>query len=304
MTEEEIIYKLQTLTTQQTNIIRELQYLIYNYPIAIDKFDELYELVSKIDNFDLSNNTDVLIDKLNQYSNSLNELSNVLGKNLNIFNIVESDQNSLLSDTDIKVTFLDKFFTEFDIPVFVDTANNTFKFSSSYAVDNLYYIKISQNMDSTKILSNLEFTFYKMEPINNNATKVILNVSDESYIKTIIDNNMLSDKVIFVNGRSKYYIVRYGALIVNSSKKLVLYIYPSVSDNIESITFHNNIFNDLFMELNLTDFNMQDVSEFYFNTAERDLDSGEMVIYSNDNLPKHIFKFSIEDNKEKRIRNG
>ena len=304
MTEEEIISILQILTTQQTNVIRELQYLIYNYPIAIGKFENLYELVSKIDNFDLSDNTDVLIDKLNQYSNSLDELSDVLGKNLNIFNIVESDQNSLLNVDDIKVTFLDKFFVEFDIPISVDVTNNTFRFSSSYAVDNLYYIKISQNMESTKILSDFEFTFYKMEPINNNSTKIILNVSDENYIKTIIDNNILSDKIVFINERSKYHIVRYGASIINNSKKLVLYIYPSVSDTIESVTFHNNVFNDLFMELNLTDFNMQDVSEFYFNTAERDLDSGEMVIYSNDNLPKHIFNFSIEDNKEKRTRNG
>lgn len=304
MSDEEIITRLQILTTQQTNVVRELQYLIYNYPTAVNKFEDLYNIVDKIDNFDLSNNTDMLIDRLNQYSNSLDELSTVLGKNLNLFSIVENEQNSLLNIDDIKVTFLDKFFVEYDIPISIDNTNNTFRFSSTYAVDNLYYIKVSQNMESTKILSDFNFTFYKAELINNNATKIILNVSDENYIKTIIDNNMLSDKIIFVNERSKYHIVRYGASVINDSKKLVLYIYPAISDVIESITFHNNLFNDLFMELNLTDYNMQDVSEFYFNDAERDLDTGEMVIYSNENLPKHIFQFSIEDNKEKRTRNG
>ena len=45
------------------------------------------------------------------------------------------------------------------------------------------------------------------------------------------------------------------------------------------------------MELNFSDFNMQDVSDFYFGDAERDLSNGEMIIFnSNKESNKTLIK--------------
>ena len=57
---------------------------------------------------------------------------------------------------------------------------------------------------------------------------------------------------MYVNGLSKYDIVRYGGVIINGSKKLVLYIFPNIIETITSVSLHRNLFDDIIMALNFS----------------------------------------------------
>lgn len=293
-----------TVLSDLRNSIREIQFIIYNYPEVADRYQQLYDIVADIQNFDLSGKADVVIEKIVEYNNLISSLSESLNRNLNLFTIVNSKQLSHIDSDKYDITLLDYKFDETNIPIILDDTKKVIRILPSNLSDNVYYLRIRQNLYNTITLSGYNFSFYNLENINNNASKLIVSIDNEFDLSEIVNKNMLSDKVVLINEKSKYHIVRYGGTIINNSKKLVLYVYPSISDeSIQSISFHENLFDDELIEINFTDFDMQDISYFYFGNAERDLNTGDMVIYDKSNLPKHIFKFSIEENKEKRVRN-
>ena len=303
MNEEEIRQRLEAIIANHETIISELNFLIDTFPEVREKYNKLSQIVEKIQNIDLSRNVDNIVAKLDEYGQLISELNSNLGKNLNLFNLIETNQNFLLGIDDYVVEIYDSAFNLTTIPSTIDVENKKLNLTSRFFSDDLYYLKISQSMDNSKLFVNNQFTLYKIESINNNATKVLLTVDDESIIEGIVNDNKLNDSILYVNGLSKYHIVRYGGVIINGSKKLVLYIFPNIMETITSVSLHRNLFDDIIMELNFSDFNMQDVSDFYYGDAERDLNTGEMIIYGKGNAPKHIFTFSIEGNKEIRKRN-
>lgn len=304
MTEQEIKERLEAIILSQENVLAELNFLIDSFPEAREKYAQLSGIVENIKNINLSESTDNIIEKLEEYGQLISELNSNIGKNLNLFNFIETNQNENISVEDYLVTVYDAEFNPTSITTSIDSENKKLNLTSRFFPEDLYYIKVSQNMDTTKLFPDVSFTFYKIESINNNATKVILNVDDESIIADIVNNNRLNDSILYVNEKTKYYVVRYGGVIINGSKKLVLYMFPNISETITSVSFHKNLFDDIVMEMNFSDYDMQDVSDFYYGDAERDLQTGEMIIYGRDNEPKHMFTFSIEGNKELRTRNG
>lgn len=303
MSEEEIQQKLESIIANHDIIISELNFLIDTFPEVREKYNQLSQIVEKIQNIDLSNNVDNIVEKLEEYGQLISELNSNLGKNLNLFNLIETKQNSNFDIDAYKIDVYDSNFNLIDVPVTIDSENKKLNLTSRFFPNVLYYLKISQNMNNSKLFSNNQFSVYRVEPINNNATKVLLTVDDESIIEGIVTDNKLNDSILYVNNTSKYYIARYGAVIINGSKKLVLYLFPNVSETVGSVSLHKNLFDDIIMELNFHDFNMQDISEFYFGDAERDLTTGEMIIFDKGNNPKHTFTFSVENNKEIRKRN-
>lgn len=303
MNEEEIQQKIESIIANHDIIISELNFLIDTFPEVREKYTQLSQIVEKIQNIDLSNNVDNIVEKLEEYGQLISELNSNLGKNLNLFNLIETKQNSNFNIDAYKIDVYDSNFNLINVPVTIDSENKKLNLTSRFFPNPLYYLKISQNMNNSKLFSNNQFSVYRVEPINNNATKVLLTVDDESIIEGIVTDNKLNDSILYVNNTSKYYIARYGGVIVNGSKKLVLYLFPNVSETIGSVSLHKNLFDDIMMELNFHDFNMQDISEFYFGDAERDLTTGEMIIFDKGNNPKHTFTFSVENNKEIRKRN-
>lgn len=303
MNEEEIKERLEAIIINHENIIAQLNYLIDTFPETREKYGQLADIVESIQNINLSNNVDNIVEKLEEYGQLISELNFNLGKNLNLFNLIETQQNVNIDVENYVVTVYDSRFSPVNIPITVDSETKKLNLTSRFFTEDLYYIKLSQNMDTTLLFPDNEFTLYKVESINNNATKVLLSVNDESIIEGIVNNNRLNDSILYVNGKSKYYIARYGGVIINGSKKLVLYIFPNITETIETVSLHKNLFDDIMMELVFSDFTMQDISDFYFGNAERDLSTGEMIIFGKNGEQKHSYTFSIENNIEKRERN-
>lgn len=303
MNEQEIKERLEAIIINHENIIAELNYLIDTFPTAREKYNQLADIVENIQNINLSNNVDNIVEKLEEYGQLISELNLNLGKNLNLFNLIETQQNANIDINNYVVTVYDGRFSPVAIPITVDSETKKLNLTSRYFTEDLYYIKLSQDMNTTLLFPNNQFTLYKSESINNNATKVLLSVDDESIIEGIVNGNKLNDSILYVNGTSKYYIARYGGVIINGSKKLVLYIVPSIGETIGTVSLHKNLFDDIIMELVFSDFTMQDVSDFYFGNAERDLTTGEMIIFDRNGQRKHNYTFSIENNIEKRKRN-
>lgn len=302
--EEEIIERIEAILSNHERVISELNFITDTFLGTKEKYAQLAEIVDTIQNINLSENVDNIIEKLEEYGQLVSELNLNLGKNLNLFNLIKTNQNSNIDIDNYKVNVYDSKFDLVNIPATIDPERKKLNLTSRLFTEELYYIQITQNMENTKLFINNAFTFYKVESINNNTTKLILNVDDESIIQDIVNDNKLNDSVVYINGESKYHVTRYGGVIINQSKKLVLTIFPNIIGDINTVSFHQNLFDDVMMELNFSDFNMQDVSDFYFGDAERDLSSGEMIIFGKGREPRHTYTFSIEGNKELRKRNA
>lgn len=297
--------KIENIIIYQNTILRQIDYIISRFPELRDSFQILSSKISEIDDFALSEKADVVISEISTYNDLLKRLNSILDKNLILFNTFTADQNAIIDNDKVKISVKDSAFRDVGAEFFLDSNKNMFSINTDNLVSDLYYIFISQNYDSTNLFPNLIFSFYSVEKINNNASKLILSINDQSQIANIINNNLLSDTKILINGKSVYHIARFGSSIINNSKKIALYIYPTITEtNIESITFHENLFDDQILELNMINYDINDISSFYFNDAERDLTDNTMVIFDKNKFPKYTFNYKLDGNKERRNFNG
>lgn len=286
--------------------LEELSLLINSLSKLNDVYNKLNNLTSTFETINTFASKFTSEDKLTEFSTMVNNLTSyykdlivtLKNNNYSYFNILKQPYKDINIDK-INIEILDQNFNVINTTIDINNDNLYIDLSTLY--DDFYYVKFSQNMENTKKLSDTTFTISKFEVINDDSSKILIPISDKKLLDNILNNRQLDDSLCMIDG-SKYNIIRYGSTTILNINYLVLMLYPKlefVTDN--NITFYSNELEDNILELSLFDNNISDISNYYFNKAERDLDNNTIKIYNNKgNAIKYLINYDTINNIETR----
>lgn len=286
--------------------LEELSLLINSLSKLNDVYNKLNNLTSTFETINTFASKFTSEDKLTEFSTMVNNLTSyykdlivtLKNNNYSYFNILKQPYKDINIDK-INIEILDQNFNVINTTIDINNDNLYIDLSTLY--DDFYYVKFSQNMENTKKLSDTTFTISKFEVINDDSSKILIPISDKNLLDNILNNRQLDDSLCMIDG-SKYNIIRYGSTTILNINYLVLMLYPKlefVTDN--NITFYSNELEDNILELSLFDNNISDISNYYFNKAERDLDNNTIKIYNNKgNAIKYLINYDTINNIETR----
>lgn len=286
--------------------LEELSLLINSLSKLNDVYNKLNNLPSTFEAINTFATKFTSEDKLTEFSNMVNKLTSyykdlivtLKNNNYSYFNILKQPYKDINIDK-INIEILDQNFNVINTTIDINNDNLYIDLSTLY--DDFYYVKFSQNMENTKKLSDTTFTISKFEVINDDSSKILIPISGKNLLDNILSNRQLDDSLCMIDG-SKYNIIRYGSTTILNINYLVLMLYPKlefVTNN--NITFYSNELEDNILELSLFDNNISDISNYYFNKAERDLDNNTIKIYNNKgNAIKYLINYDTINNIETR----
>jgi len=293
-------------------IVQKMDYidLILQNPID-EKYDLLKEEVESIKQIGIDSSLKLFTSSVDKTIKVYNDIKKFLFENnLSLISKIEEKYDGDIDEDLIKVEILEKTFRPVSPSQYTILIKNGIKVIDNGLISDLYYMKISQNLDNTEvdILQDKDLKIDSVKHFNNNISNIYFTNNIDN-LKDFIDENSFISMFIMINNK-KYKIVKCGGTKKNNKKLLVFKVYPKIEDNITTSTqfsIYYDLFDDEIVELVLTDYDMNDIGPVYFNDVERNLKTGQMRIKDrNGTLDKYIFDYSIdvETNIETRTVNG
>ena len=293
--------QIQNLIDKQNLIINNLTSILSLSADAINKYSDLQVAVQNLSASDIFTNFQNFNSNIYNIASYYQQIYNILNKKYFLYNFIPDVYTEQIDTSIANVEVFDENFNLLNgITYYID--NNNLSLSNIDSSINRCFIKISQNLNNSKIYSDIEFTFSSKTDIDQNITSVLVAVPDFNKINEIYDNKTLNNTFAVINENKKYKIITYGRTVQNDVKYLTLHVFPNIIESsITSITFHNYLFDDSINELNLVSYDINDISSVYFSDADRDLNTGKLTIYDKFNFPKFVFNYSISGNIESRM---
>ena len=296
--------QIQDIINKQTDIINNLNSIL---SLSADSLSQIANLQSTVQTLASSNlfiNFQTFNNSIFNVSNYYQQIYNILNKKYFLFNFIENNYTELININNLTIKLFDETFTEitsFDSNI----NNNSLNLLNIDSSINTCFVKIQQNLSNTQIYSDTNFNFSSKTDISQNITSVLITLDDQNKINDIYDSNKLNNTLLLVNGISKYRVVRFGRTVQDKVKYLTLHVFPNILENtISNLSIHNYLFDDLIIEIDLLDYDLNDISSFYFNDAERNLDTQQLTIFDKLGFPKYNFNYSISGNIESRMTYG
>jgi hypothetical protein len=300
----DINIQIQDIINKQTDIINNLNSILSLSADSLSQIANLQSTVQTLASSNLFTNFQTFNNSIFNVSNYYQQIYNILNKKYFLFNFIENNYTESIDINNLTVKLFDETFTEitsFDSNI----NNNSLNLLNIDSSINTCFVKIQQNLLNTQIYSDTNFNFSSKTDISQNITSVLITLDNPDDINTIYKSNKLNNTLLLVNGISKYRVVRFGGTVQDKVKYLTLHVFPNILENtINNLSVHNYLFDDLIIEIDLLDYDLNDISSFYFNDAERNLDTQQLTIFDKLGFPKYNFNYSISGNIESRMTYG